>query len=399
MRSHSRVVFVALAVAVVALPLGTTAVFAQWSAPGEPIFNCENAAARYERMGKGLPAQQSLIQRLQAQLAALDEAQATTDEEARDALVARSVDTVHSHASDELAALAEVKAKVLALPSHSTAQLRWIDKVSALEKEISALQKLTGTFRAGREYGLEIQSRSHTVAEHLKGANKLFVDSNLAEEIGAELAAAGGPLGVAAFEGSLFLLDYVVATEEGFIAERERNDLRETISNLQYGYDRVEDKMADLRRDCPAEFGEDPEPTIASASHLTPPPPESPSPEEEKDGDGLAVSTGAKSGKGGAAVLAIAGAGVAVAGGLYAGNVLSNMAETASDGGSCVSNRFCIVNSFSGGCSCSGSTRGECGWTGPTAGPGRSCGAGVPCTGGYSCNNGRCEGSSGRCPF
>jgi hypothetical protein len=398
MRSHSRVVFVVLAVAVVALPLGTTAVFAQWSAPGEPIFNCENAAARYERMGRGLPAQQRLIERLQAQLAALDEAQATTDEEARDALVARSVDTVHSHASDELAALAEAKAKVLALPSHSTAQLRWIDKVSALEKEISALQKLTGTFRAGREYGLEIQSRSHTVAEHIKAANKLFVDSNLAEEIGGELAAAGGPLGVVAFEGSLFLLDYVVATEEGFIAARERNDLNETITNLQYGYNRVEDKMADLKRDCPSEFGEDPEPTIASTSHLTPPPPDSPAAPEE-DEDGLAVSTGAKSGKGGAAVLAIAGAGVAVAGGLYAASVLSDMAETTGGGGECVSNRFCIVNSFSGGCSCSGSTRGECGWTGPSAGAGGSCGAGMPCAGGLSCNNGRCEGSSGRCPF
>jgi hypothetical protein len=393
MQSHSRVVLAVLAASFLIVPLGATPVFAQGSAPGHPIFDCENAAARYESMGHGQPARARLIRLLEARLAALEKAHATTDKEARDALVKHSLDTIQSHAPDELAALAEAQTKARNLASHTTAQLRWIDQASALQDEISTLQKLAGTLQASWEYGTEIQSRSHTAAEHLTEANKLFVNSNLAEEIGGELAATGGPLGVAAFETSLFVLDYSVAAEEGFLADRERNDLKENISNLKQGYYDVQDRMARFKEECPAEFGEDPEPTIASTSHLTPPPPESP------PDDGLSVSTdGAKPSPGGAIVLAVAGAGVAVAGGLYMANVLSQM-ETTGGGGTCVSNRNCIVNTFSGGCSCSGSTSGECDWTGRTASAGGSCSAGVPCESGLSCNNGRCEGSSGRCPF
>jgi hypothetical protein len=97
------------------------------------------------------------------------------------------------------------------------------------------------------------------------------------------------------------------------------------------------------------------------------------------------------------AVLAV-GAGAAVAGGLYAGSVLGDLATT-TGGGVCISSRSCIVNTLSSGCSCSGSTSGNCGYTGPTAGTGERCDGGVPCESGLSCNNGRCEGRGGRCPF
>lgn len=97
------------------------------------------------------------------------------------------------------------------------------------------------------------------------------------------------------------------------------------------------------------------------------------------------------------ALLAV-GAGAGIAAGIYAGSALGDLATTAG-GGVCISSRSCIVNTLSSGCSCSGSTSGNCGYTGPTAGTGERCDAGVPCESGLSCNNGRCEGRGGRCPF
>jgi hypothetical protein len=98
------------------------------------------------------------------------------------------------------------------------------------------------------------------------------------------------------------------------------------------------------------------------------------------------------------AVLAV-GAGAAVAGGLYAGSVLGDLATTSGLGGTCISERSCIVNTLSPGCSCTGSPSGSCGYMGTPAERGRRCDKGVPCKSGLSCTNGVCEGPGGRCPF
>ena len=66
-------------------------------------------------------------------------------------------------------------------------------------------------------------------------------------------------------------------------------------------------------------------------------------------------------------------------------------------GGSCISTRNCVVNSFSGGCSCSGTTNGPCDFSGTPGGVGASCGSGSVCRSGLQCTNGRCEQPPGRC--
>lgn len=66
-------------------------------------------------------------------------------------------------------------------------------------------------------------------------------------------------------------------------------------------------------------------------------------------------------------------------------------------GGSCTSTRNCVVNSFSGGCQCSGTTNGPCDFSGTPGGVGASCVGGVPCRSGLQCTNGRCEAPPGRC--
>jgi hypothetical protein len=395
MHNQSGVPILVLLVSFLILPLGAAPGFAQWSAPGAPIFDCANAAARHARMASGLGVQDDAIRRTQAQIDALKEARAAGTTEARDQLMARSVDTVKSHASDELEALTKLQEKAMALPADSTlaaARQSWAKEVLGLEGEIDALKSLAESFQAGQAYGAEIQRRSHTLVEHLKEANKLFVDSGLAEAIGGDLAKMGGPLGVAAFEASLFALDYMVADMDSSMRQIEQRDLEDALWNMRHAYGEVTSKMADLEKNCPAQFGRDESaqsPPTASTS-LTPPLPEPPA------SDPPAVNK--KSGGSGAkAAVAVVGVGAAVGAAIYAGKLAGDLATMS--GGSCASSRFCIVSVMSSGCECAGSVSGACDWTGAVAGSGESCGAGVPCAQDLSCNNGRCEGPKGRCPF
>jgi hypothetical protein len=91
--------------------------------------------------------------------------------------------------------------------------------------------------------------------------------------------------------------------------------------------------------------------------------------------------------------------GAALAGAaVYAGSAMSQLATTSASG-ECYSTRNCIPNVMSAGCMCAGNLNAGCDWVGAVGGTGDGCGAGMPCRAGLSCTNGRCEGSSGRCPF
>jgi hypothetical protein len=395
MCSHSRVPVVALVVGLL-IPLAAPG-FAQGSAPGAPIFDCTNAAARHYRMGSGLGVQDDAIRRTKAQIAGLEEARDAESREARQQLVQRSLDTIRSHAADKLGAMKKLQQEAMGLPANAAeaaARKTWAGKLLALQEAIDNLNKLAGSYDAGKAYGKALQEQSHTVVEDLIAADKAFVDSGLAEEIGSQLAKAGGPLGVMAFEASLFALDYAVADMDAFNRQLELNDLKDTLSNLERGRGNVELKMEALVNDCPAEFGRDTgtKPPETASTSLTPPLPEPPAPQTPE-----VSASRKKGGSGGKAAVVVLGTGVAVGGALYAGKLAGDLATMSA--GSCVSSRNCIVSVMGHGCDCAGSVNGGCDWTGPTAGSGEGCGAGTPCAANLSCNNGRCEGASGRCPF
>lgn len=106
----------------------------------------------------------------------------------------------------------------------------------------------------------------------------------------------------------------------------------------------------------------------------------------ETGGIGGAIKTG----------LILGGVGVAIGVGANAYTQLQDLG--AGGTGSCISTRSCIVNSFSGGCSCSGTTNGPCDYPKTPGGVGASCVGGAPCRSGLQCTNGRCEAPGTRCP-
>jgi hypothetical protein len=157
--------------------------------------------------------------------------------------------------------------------------------------------------------------------------------------------------------------------------------------------------METLVSDCPTEFGKEagtPSQPTASTS-LTPPLPDPPAPQPPAQPE---VSAQKKKGgmSGGQAAMMVVGVGALAGAAVYAGSVMGQLSTTG-ESGECYSSRNCIVNVMSPGCMCGGSLNAGCDWTGGVGGTGDGCGGGMPCRAGLSCNNGRCEGSSGRCPF
>jgi hypothetical protein len=204
MRSHS-VLSVVVLVAAVSILLAAPG-FAQvagLSAPGQPYVNCTDAAARHQRMASGLDVQREAIRREQALLDALVEERKTGTAEARDQLKAHAAEELKSQAQDALENLVEAREALEGNPGKTlTADfLKWTKQVDAVQERVEQLLALRDSLAAGYNYATEIQKRSHTVLEHLKEANKLFVDSGLAEAVGGKLAAACGPAGVAASRG------------------------------------------------------------------------------------------------------------------------------------------------------------------------------------------------------
>ncbi len=393
MRSHSLFFVAAVAGVLMLLPAAGSAQVAGLSAPGQPYVDCTNAVARHQQLGSGLEVQREAIRRERALLDALREERQAGTAEARDKLKARAADEVKSQAEEALNNLLEARAALEKGNRPVSDFLAWKNSVSKVQESVNALKALQNSFAAGYRYGTEIQERSHTVLEHLKEANKLFVESGVAEAVGGKLAAACGPAGVAVFEGSLFLLDQLALDMGNWDRLLEEQRAADNLNRMTRALSDVDEKMANLVQDCPAEFGKTAPSQPTASTSLTPPLPDPPSappaqPEasaQKKGGPNAKLMVGVLGG------VALAGAAV------YAGAAAADLA--AMSAGTTVSNRFCIVSVMGHGCDCAGSVTGESGWTGPVAGSGEGCGSGVPCAAHYSCNNGRCEGASGRCPF
>ena len=262
MRSHSRVPVVALVVALVFLSLGAAPGLAQvagLSAPGQPYVDCSDAAARHQRLASGLDVQRRAIDREQALLDALTEERKKGTAEARDQLKARAAEELKSQAEEALENLVEAREALERNPGNTlTADfLKWKKSVDAVQTRVERLLALRDSFAAGYNYATEIQARSHDVLGHLKEANKLFVDSGLAEAVGGKLAAACGPAGVAAFEGSLFLMDQLALDMGNWDRLLEEQRAADNLNRMKWGLSEVEQKMGYLVQDCPAQFGKD----------------------------------------------------------------------------------------------------------------------------------------------
>jgi hypothetical protein len=80
-------------------------------------------------------------------------------------------------------------------------------------------------------------------------ANKLFVDSGIAEQLGETLSEhAGGPLGAFTFKGALLSIDIGVLAARGKFSKDEYNRASKNLDVMKNQYQRSQNRVRELDR-------------------------------------------------------------------------------------------------------------------------------------------------------
>jgi hypothetical protein len=248
------------AAAAPAPPLGgsTPALLRDPSLRGHRIVDCERAATTRTRLAAGLPVQRDAIDRTRAQLASARDDVRESSEQTRKTLVKAARDESLSLSKEILTSGKVLRIRVAALKGSGMpveGRRRWLEAMDTLAGSAGAMEKLGEAGKSGYAAGVEFRENARTLSEDLRRANKLFVDSGIAEQLGETLSeSAGGPLGAFVFRAAKLSIDVGVAVGRGAIGEEEYRRALDSLDTMQTQYNRAEDELkaldADLARYC-----------------------------------------------------------------------------------------------------------------------------------------------------
>lgn len=357
-------------------------------ARGGPIVDCAGASTTSARLKSGLGVFDDMIERTEAQIERARTERAAANAAASAALTDAAVSELQGALTEYISSAEIVQRHLEArrgarLSVSEVQALQDIEALKATSDELQRSLKIIVAVQDDQLRGQQLRNTAKQLMDHVARANRVFVESGVAESLGEGLAGAlGGPLGEAAFKIAKLGIDVTTSLAQEALSTAEYQQARANLDIMQGQRSLVNgriDRLDGLVRDnCSL--------TQQATISLTPP----------KKG-------GSKAGQ----TIAV---GAAAAGGIVGAVAIKQYLDTleydtgnggsTSSAGRCISNRICTVSALSGSCSCNGgSVYGACTYSGtPTAANG-NCGGGIPCAAGLSCNNGRCEASNGRCPF
>ena len=122
--------------------------------------------------------------------------------------------------------------------------LRALHSVNSSAEDI---QKLQQAAQAGYSAGTDLQKKMDSLTAYVVRANKLFVDSGIAEQIGETLSErAGGPLGAFAFKGALLSIDIGILAAKGKLSKDEYDRARKNLDVMKNQYQRNQNRIREL---------------------------------------------------------------------------------------------------------------------------------------------------------
>jgi hypothetical protein len=219
-----------------------------WSAA-----ECENADATHRRIAEGLPVQLDAIRRTEAQVKAARQDMADVSDEAKAMARDRLKDEIKGYTQDLLVSASGLRTQVEALKAAGADRKTRDNLLRALHSVNSSaedLQKLQTAAQAGYSAGTDFQKKMDSLTAYVVRANKLFVDSGIAEQIGETLSErAGGPLGAFAFKGALLSIDIGVLAARGKLSKDDYNRARKNLDVMKNQYRRSDNRIRELDRD------------------------------------------------------------------------------------------------------------------------------------------------------
>lgn len=214
---------------------------------------CEKADATRRRIAEGLPVQLDSIRRTEAQVRAARQDMADVSDEAKAMARDKLKDEIKGYTQDLLTSTRGLRTQVEALKAVGADKKTRDNLLRALHSVNSSaedLQKLQQAAQAGYSAGTDIQKKMDSLTAYVVRANKLFVDSGIAEQLGETLSErAGGPLGAFAFKGALLSIDIGVLAARGKLSKDEYDRARKNLDVMKNQYQRSQSRIRELDRD------------------------------------------------------------------------------------------------------------------------------------------------------
>jgi hypothetical protein len=212
--------------------------------------DCEKAGATRRRIVEGLPVQLDAIRRTESQIEAARKDISKTSEEAKALAMEKTKEAVTEYASEVLSTAKALRGQVEALQSMGANRKTRDAILKSLHTIAFSGEDLLKASQAGYNSGTELQKKVGTLSSQLASANKLFVDSGIADKLGETLAEhAGGPLGGFAFKGARLSIDIGVLYAQDKLSRDEYNRAMKNLDIMRSQYRRGETKIRSLDKD------------------------------------------------------------------------------------------------------------------------------------------------------
>jgi hypothetical protein len=212
--------------------------------------DCEKADATRRRIVEGLPVQLDAIRRTEAQIEAARKDISKTSEEAKNLAMEKTKEAVMEYASEVASTAKKLRGQVEALQSMGADRKTRDAILKSLHTITFSGEDLLKASQAGYTAGTELQKKVGTLSSQLANANKLFVDSGIADKLGEKLAeSAGGPLGEFAFKGARLSIDIGVLYAQDKLSRDEYSHAMKNLDIMRTQYRRSEAKVKSLDKD------------------------------------------------------------------------------------------------------------------------------------------------------
>ena len=229
---------------------------------GGPILNCDANRESYNRLSELLQkvrnnkTNQDAIKRTQALIRGSEADSQKADEKAQKLFSDAAMAEINNLA-EALPGVEDLVQKALKrdFDKYEKAFLESAEKFKDIADNLEKLQKAA---KAGAKFGTDIQKTNGDLHQNIAKVKELLKESGILEEIptvedfltdsGEKLAALLlGPVGGLAFRAANFSINYIAATEEGFISDSVRNQAVLNLERLRSSEENIKTDLVEMK--------------------------------------------------------------------------------------------------------------------------------------------------------
>lgn len=227
-------------------------------AKGYRIVDCNQTRKTREKLNKGLPQQREAIDRTEKQISSAKTEGAKAWGELSITAKEAAITEAKDFAFDTLRTTGKVRKRLKELELAGKIDAKTVRNLSfsleAVDKGAQSVKKLKLSGSAGAQYGVdhfdaELGQSTSSLWGEIKSANRLFVESGVAEELGENLSKGLGPLGPVGFRAAKTAIDATALGGQVGISWWEREQANAALKTMQEQLKNIESRVYELDQD------------------------------------------------------------------------------------------------------------------------------------------------------